>query len=68
VLSSHAPACERTDNARRLRGMQRAPRSQTMSVTVVPQPLVPRLVGRLLDLLVYSVEGLRSRRHRSITL
>jgi hypothetical protein len=37
-----------------------------MSVTVVPQPLVPRLVGRLLVLLVNSVEGVRSRLHRPI--
>ena len=40
--------------------------NREMSVTVVPQPLVPRLVGRLLELLVSSVEGVRSKLHRPI--
>jgi len=35
-------------------------------MSVTPSPLVPRLVGRLLELMIYSVEGVRSRLHRPV--
>ena len=36
------------------------------AMSVTPSPLVPRLVGRLLELMIYSVEGVRSRLHRPV--
>jgi hypothetical protein len=36
------------------------------AMPVTPSPLVPRLVGRLLELMISSVEGVRARLHRPV--
>jgi len=35
-------------------------------MSVTQPPLVPRLVGRLLELMIYSVENVRARLHRPV--
>jgi hypothetical protein len=36
------------------------------AMSVTQPPLVPRLVGRLLELMIYSVENVRARLHRPV--